>query len=72
MVKNITQFKSVVDTFESTFNFDVNTPIGVAKQQIFDCLNWVGKIEESLAEKVKETLVKDEQTQEEPNEQPIA
>ncbi len=70
MIKNIKQFKSVVDTFESTFNFDFNTPIAVAKQQIFDCLNWIGKIEESLSEKAKETPVKDDQTQEESNDQP--
>jgi len=69
MLRNITQFKSVVDTFESTFNFDVNTPIPVAKQQIFDCLKWIGSVEESIEKNKKEEP--EATTEEALNEQPI-
>lgn len=48
MLKNITQFKSVINEIENTFHFDANCPIDIAKQSMFDCLKWLGQIEDQI------------------------
>ncbi len=48
MLKNLTQFKSVIQGVESLFHFDANCPVGVAKEALFECLKWVGQIEDQI------------------------
>jgi hypothetical protein len=74
MIKNVTQFKSVIQGIESTFHFDQNCPIEVAKGALFECLKWLGQIEDHVkaqqdAQKASEES-KDEKPIEETNVQP--
>lgn len=63
MQKNFTQFKSVINEFESYFHFDVNCPIEVAKASLLECLKWIGKIEDTVkqAQEQANQVQKDEQ-----------
>lgn len=69
MLKNLTQFKSVIQGIESTFHFDANCPIGIAKEAVFEVLKWIGQIEDQL--KANEAAKNAEQSpQEAPAEPP--
>lgn len=70
MQKNFTQFKSVINDFESYFHFDVNCPIEVAKASLLECLKWIGRIEDAakLAQEQSCEDQKDEQKEEPPEE----
>ena len=46
MLKQVTQFKSVINNIESLFHFDSGAPISVAKEALFECLKWIGQIED--------------------------
>jgi hypothetical protein len=46
MLKNITQFKSVINGIETLFHFEQNTPIATAKEAILECLKWLGQVED--------------------------
>ena len=48
MLKNLTQFKSVINGIETFFHFDQACPIETAKQALFDCLKWVGQVEDNI------------------------
>ncbi len=48
MLKQITQFKSIIQGIESTFHFDANCPIEIAKQAIFEALKWIGQMEDNI------------------------
>ncbi len=58
MIKNVTQFKSVIQGIENVFHFDQQCPIEVAKQAIFDCLKWLGQIEDNVKAKAAEDAAK--------------
>lgn len=47
MLKQLTQFKSVIQGIENFFHFDVNCPVPIAKEALFECLKWVGQIEDA-------------------------
>lgn len=48
MQKQITQFKSVINGIESLFHFDQTCSVDVAKQALFECLKWIGQIEDAV------------------------
>lgn len=79
MLKQITQFKSVINEIETVFHFDANCPVNTAKEALLECLKWLGKIEDDAkaqadANKVQEEENKPEEpaqaSQESENEQP--
>lgn len=47
MLKQLTQFKSVIQGIENFFHFDANCPVPVAKEALFECFKWVGQIEDA-------------------------
>jgi hypothetical protein len=47
MLKQLTQFKSVINGVENFFHFYVNCPVNVAKEALFECLKWIGQIEDA-------------------------
>jgi hypothetical protein len=47
MQKQLTQFKSVINDIENYFHFDTNCPVDVAKAALFECLKWIGQIEDA-------------------------
>ena len=47
MLKNVTQFKSVINGIENTFHFDMSCPINIAKESILECLKWLGQVEDN-------------------------
>ncbi len=59
MIKNVTQFKIVINEVECIFSFDANCPINTAKDALFACLKWVGQIED--AAKAQEEAKKSEE-----------
>ena len=46
MMKNVTQFKSIIQGIESNFHFDQGCPLTTAKEALFECLKWIGQIED--------------------------
>ena len=74
MLKNITQFKSIIQGIESNFHFDQDCPVAVAKEALFECLKWLGKIEDQAKLKQEECHSEDlkEEQNEETNDQPSA
>ena len=46
MIKAVTQFKSVINEIETVFHFDSTCPLEIAKQALFDCLKWIGQVED--------------------------
>ena len=46
-ITQITQFKSVIQEMESVFYFNTNCPVNVAKEALFECLKWIGQIEDA-------------------------
>lgn len=46
MLKNLAQFKSVIQGMENTFHFEQGCPISIAKESLFECLKWLGQIED--------------------------
>ncbi len=58
MIKNVTQFKVVINEVESVFHFDANCPTNIAKDALFACLKWIGQIED--AAKPKEEVKSEE------------
>jgi hypothetical protein len=51
MIKQITQFKVIVNDLECVFLFDSSTNTAIAKEACVACLKWIGQIED--AEKAK-------------------
>jgi len=47
MLKNITQFKSVINGIETLFHFDQNCSIATAKEALLECLKWIGQVEDN-------------------------
>jgi hypothetical protein len=50
MLKQITQFKVIVNDIESAFHFESSCPVTVAKEAVFACLKWLGQIEDAAKE----------------------
>lgn len=48
MIKQVTQFKSVVEGVENIFHFDANCPTNIAKESLLQCLKWIGQIEDQV------------------------
>lgn len=48
MLRNLTEFKSIIQGVESYFHFDQNCPISIAKESLFECLKWIGQIEDQI------------------------
>jgi hypothetical protein len=46
MLKNLTQFKSTINGVETLFHFENNCPVNVAKEAVFECLKWIGQLED--------------------------
>jgi|GEM_PF-972840 len=69
MIKNVTQFKVVINEIESIFHFDSNCPTNVAKDALFACLKWVGQIEDSA--KAQEEAKKVQEQPSDPIAEPI-
>lgn len=46
MIKNVTQFKCVINDVECIFHFDASCPTNIAKDALFACLKWIGQIED--------------------------
>ena len=78
MLKNLTQFKSTIQEFETYFLFDQCCPLSVAKEALFEAMKWIGQIEDQLkaqqeAQKNNEEVPeKKTEENEAVNEQPIA
>lgn len=53
MHKQLTQFKSVINGIENYFHFDASCPVAIAKEALFECLKWVGQIEDAAKEAKK-------------------
>lgn len=64
MDKKRTEFKVTVDKYEVLIYFDEETPLHIAKEAIFQCMKWIGKIEDAAAE------CKNENPQVENNDEP--
>lgn len=47
MLKQVTQFKAVIQNIESIFHFDSNCPIAIAKESLLECLKWIGQVEDA-------------------------
>ncbi len=47
MLKQLTQFKSVINGIENYFHFDCNCPVNIAKEALFEALKWIGQIEDA-------------------------
>lgn len=47
MIKPVTQFKSIIQGVENIFHFDSTCPTHIAKEALFECLKWIGQIEDS-------------------------
>ena len=62
MQSQITQFKVVIGEIESFFHFNSNCPTATAKEALFECLKWIGSIEDaaksaqSVAESAKNVV----------------
>ena len=54
MLKQITQFKSVINEIENTFHFDANCPTTIAKEALFDALKWIGQIEDAAKKQAED------------------
>lgn len=46
MLKQITQFKYLVNDIETAFHFESTCPLEIAKEAVFACLKWLGQIED--------------------------
>ncbi len=61
MIKNYTQYKSVINGVEIFFNFESNCPTNIAKEALFEWLKWIGQIEDH-AKANAEAQAKSEET----------
>lgn len=57
MEKKKTEFKVKIQNFENLFYFDDDCPLYIAKEAVFQCSKWLGKIEDDANsnKKVEET-----------------
>lgn len=65
MLKQLTQFKSTIQGVENYFHFDCNCPTNIAKEALFECLKWIGQLEDmakAQEEAAKETAEKTEES----------
>jgi len=46
MLKQLTQFTSSIQGVENYFHFDCNCPTNIAKEALFECLKWIGQLED--------------------------
>ncbi len=67
MQKNLTEFKCIVGEIESHFHFEANCPISVAKEAVFQCLKWIGQIEDAAKAQMNPENETIEEKTEEPN-----
>lgn len=58
--KKKTEFKVKIQNFESQFYFEDDCPLYIAKEAIFQCTKWIGKIEDEVS---KENSTSNEVTQ---------
>lgn len=71
MIKNVTEFKSIIQGIESTFHFDQNCPIEVAKNAVLECLKWLGQIEDQIKAAQEAQKAADEAAAQQKDKQPI-
>lgn len=69
MQKLITQFKTTIQGVESTFHFDQSCPVAIAKESVFECLKWLGQIEDHYKAQ-EEAKSAEEKSEDQPSEQP--
>lgn len=62
MIKNLTQFKAVIQDIECVFHFDQNCPTNIAKEALFACIKWVGQIEDEAAKAANQNEISCEET----------
>lgn len=71
MLKQVTQFKSVINEIETIFHFEANCPVNIAKEALLECLKWLGQVEDRAkaqaeAEAKKAEEENQQQTEQEP------
>lgn len=49
MIKQVTQFRVIVNDLENIFHFDSSASTNIAKEACLACLKWIGKIEDEAA-----------------------
>ncbi len=65
MLKQVTQFKAVIQGIESIFHFDSNCPIAVAKEALLQCLKWLGQVEDQAKSQAEAQVEEEKNKQEE-------
>lgn len=53
MLKNFVQWSHKIEEFEGLIHFTPNTPIPIAKELLFQCLKYLGQIEDSAAQQAQ-------------------
>jgi hypothetical protein len=62
MIKQMTQFKAVVNELENIFHFDSSASTAIAKEACLLCLKWLGQVEDAdKAKKEAEAMQKVEE-----------
>ncbi len=64
MLKNVTQFKSVIQGIENIFHFDQSCPITIAKEAVLECLKWLGQAEDQAKAAQEVEKAKEENSEE--------
>ena len=64
MLKNISQLKSIIEGKEGTFHCDMDTPIHIVKEMLFQFQKYIGKIEDAFIAQ-QENEKKEEESKEE-------
>lgn len=71
MIKQVTQFKSIIQGVENTFHFDPSCPIAIAKEAVLEALKWLGQIEDQIKAQQEAQAKEDaEKLAQAPTEQP--
>lgn len=69
MLKQVTQFKSVINEIENIFHFDANCPINIAKEAVLECLKWLGQVEDQAKAQAEAKKAEEEKQPEQQQEQ---
>ena len=67
MLKNITVFRSIINGIESNFHFDQGCSLVTAKEALFECLKWLGQIEDQAKAQAEEQKKLEENVEEKSN-----
>ena len=70
MQKKITQFKVTIDEVESVFYFESTCPVATAKIALFECIKWMGQIEDAQKAAMAESDAKSKEENSNPDIKP--